>query len=924
MSDKKSQKSVNQKKSSIDSRRIREWSGKTVLWEVLAAVLPFLLVGYGFIRQDVHPFGEANRQILVTDLWHQYYPFLQLLWEKLRTGGSLFFTWRSGLGTDFLSIMAYYCASPLNVIALVATRANLREVLIVILLLKFSCAGLFMAKLLRYVFKKNDVTITMFALMYALCSYMMGYYWNIIWLDTIALLPLIMLGLTALVREGKYRLYVISLAIALISNYYIGYFICIYTVLAFFCLCLYENVSWKTFGKRFAQVTGTSVMAGGLGAWILLPAALALQKTHSASNEFPSTHKFFESWTDILSNMLAYTEPTVKEGLPNLYSGLLPLILLGVFLTARKIRLREKITGVAIMAFIVISCNLNYLNFIWHGFHFTNMLPYRFAFLFSFTLILAGYRALTILLEDKPHPVHWISMIVVLLIFCYIGFQSSIQEADHKFVIYSGVLGLVYVLAVILRYFTPKQVAQGALAAVLLFEMGGQAIRGTEAVGTSDYPTYPSNDDAIQVLLQQREDDELFYRTDLTTWYTLNDPSLYLFDGVSQFSSMANERITTFCRRIGLPASEAGNRYYYANSAPLTNLLLDVRYIISKDSYNAESVMETAVATEANCRLYENQYTAGIGFMAKDAAGELELADMTNPFDQQNMLWKAITGMDEDLYTQIDMTDVGHHGYDVTRKSYGSYSFTKQSDATEFYLKWNYTAVRTGMAYAYAKVSDAKSMDPYYHDAKLHSYPIDRQPYITPVGLVNKDERVSLRIEMKGESNAGTADLFFYQIDQDVFEEGYRRLLAQKLELSAFSDTDIEGTVNAEDDGILYLSIPYSPGWSAYVDGTRTEMFEMFGAMSGIRVPLGTHEIRLRYRSPGFLPGLCMAVVCLGILVALYVVERRHSAAPAAEGEERTPEAEDKHSEPSSEQTEQKKAPAGQPAKRKRKKGKRS
>ncbi|MDE5738105.1 MAG: YfhO family protein, partial [Oscillospiraceae bacterium] len=166
-------------------------------WEVLAFVIPFLLMGYAFKKAEMHPFGD--KQFLVTDLWHQYYPFFQLLHEKLKTGGSLLYSWRTGIGTNFLSLMAYYVASPLHLLSVFMSLDNLRDGMMVILMLKFGFAGFFMAKCLRYVFGKNDLSITMFGILYALCSYMMGYYWNTIWIDTVAMLPLVMMGLTMLV-----------------------------------------------------------------------------------------------------------------------------------------------------------------------------------------------------------------------------------------------------------------------------------------------------------------------------------------------------------------------------------------------------------------------------------------------------------------------------------------------------------------------------------------------------------------------------------------------------------------------------------------------------------------------------------------------------------------------------------------------------
>ncbi len=867
----------------------------TPIWEVLAFVLPFLLLGIGFYASKMHPFGD--RQFLVTDLWHQYYPFYQMLEEKLSTGGSLLYTWCSGLGTNFLALMAYYCASPLNVLSVLVPQESLRDAMMVILMLKFSFAGLFFAKMLRYVFHKNDISITMFAVMYAMSSYMMGYYWNTIWIDTVALLPLVMLGLTALVREGKYRTYVISLALALFTNYYIAYFICIFTVLAFFCLCWYEVKGIRRFGKRFALITGSSLLGAGLSAWILLPTYLALQLTHSASNIFPSSVSYYEDWRDIIANMLAFNEVTSKEGLPNLYCGLLPVLLLGVFLIAKKIRIREKITAVILLVFLIVSCNMNVLNFIWHGFHFTNMLPYRFSFLFSFVLLVAAYRAYQILLDEKFSIWQWLGMAASGIIFCALSYNVRADEEDpNKFVIASAILGGVYLLIVLFRTFLPKQVVHVLIAAVLAFEMGQHSIKSVESVGSSSYNGYPASNDLVQQLLEKADEieDEPFYRVELTKWYTLNDPAMYGYNGVSQFSSMANSNTTTFLRLIGLPASEAGNRYYYANTSPLTNMLLNVQYLIAKDGYNADELTVSRVETSGQAKLYENLYDLSMAYMVDEKTESYVVDSTVNAFDVQNALFRRITGLKEDLFTQIDITHVGHTGYDVVRKSYGSYSYTRQNDApSTSFLKYNYTAQQDGMLYAYMKVSNADDMDVYYNGTKMHSYEIAKQPYITPVGNYRAGDMVTLRCDLGSDAKSGTINVYFYQLNQDVLDAGYAALADEVMTLTEFDDTSFRGEVTAKQDGCLYLSVPYEEGWRVYVDGQQAELIPLFDAMCGVHLTAGTHTIEMRYSPAGFRTGLLIAIGSAALLVLLWLWERRRKKnAPAqteTEAEESVP-----------------------------------
>lgn len=857
-------------------------------WEILAFILPFLLMGIGFALEKIHPFGD--RQFLVTDLWHQYYPFLETLHEKLQSGGSLLYTWRSGLGTNFLSLMAYYCASPLNLLTIFVPAEHLREAFTVILMLKLSFAGFFFAKMLRYVFGKNDISITMFGVMFALCSYMMGYYWNVIWIDTVALLPLVMLGLVALVREGKYRTYVISLALALFTNYYIAYFICIFTVIAFFCLCLFEKLDLKTFGKRFAQIAGCSLCGAGLSAWLLIPTYQALQLTNSANNTFPDKIKYYESWVDIMSNMLAFTDPTAKSGLPNLYCGLLPVLMLGVFLAAKEIRIREKIAAVLILVFLIVSCNMNVLNFIWHGFHFTNMLPYRFSFLFSFVLLVAAYRAYQILLNEKFSISLWIMMIISGIVFCTAAYYARPDESK-QYIWASAILGAIYVIIILLREFAPKQVVQWLLAAVLTFEMATQAINGVDTVGSSDRKSYPSKGSDITVLVDQAQatSGEYFNRTELTSWYTLNDPCLYNYDGVSQFSSMANKSVTTFMRMLSIPAGEAGNRYFYVNTSPLTNMMLTIRYVLAKDGYNADANM-TEIGQSGAVKMYENQYYLPIGYMMDEAVGTYTFDTSMNAFEIQNDLFRKMTGLNEDLFTVIDITDVGHTGVNVSRTGLGMYQYTVAEDAdkTNLYLKYNYTAPQDGMYYAFTHIkqttaanstSNADYLDVYQGDTKLHGYNTGRQPYITPVGHFAEGERVTLRANLKDETVRGSATVYFCQLNQDVLDRGYALLADEKLELTAFSDTSFSGNVTVKEDGYLYLAMPYETGWSAKVDGKSVEVERLFGAICGVKLTAGTHKVSLHYSPSGFIPGLIISIGCAAVLIVLWYLERRRKPA---------------------------------------------
>ena len=196
---------------------------------LLAFLFPFLTVISALAINQCHPFGD--RTMLTVDLYHQYAPFLVSFRNKVLSGDSLLYSWCDGCGNEFFAAYANYAASPLNIFSLLFTAKTMPVFIGLITSVRAGLASLFMTMFL----KANDddridnITVA-FASAYALCGWFVTDFWNIMWADAVVLLPLIILGLRKMFIKGKWGLFVISLAIALISNYYSGYFICLFLI----------------------------------------------------------------------------------------------------------------------------------------------------------------------------------------------------------------------------------------------------------------------------------------------------------------------------------------------------------------------------------------------------------------------------------------------------------------------------------------------------------------------------------------------------------------------------------------------------------------------------------------------------------------------------------------------------------------------
>ncbi len=861
------------KKRSFSNMLLYNSKGETRVFLFLSFLIPFLIIWGMFIHYEVHPFGD--KQILVTDLWHQYFPFFQEEHDKLQNMSSLLYSWNTGLGTNFLSIMSYYAASPLNLLSVFFPLEASRDAMTLFLTVKIGCAGLFFAIFAKHIFKRNDISLVAFGTCYALCDYIMGYYWNLIWIDTVALLPLVVLGTIMLFREGKFKLYVISLALSLVANFYIGLFTCIFTVMVFGAVMIINWKSFKDTFKRLGQIIGATVLGLGLGAFMLLPAFLALQLTNSVDNTFPEMISYYETWFKMLSAVIGFHEPAAKEGLPNFYCGMIALVLLGIFLVHRRVKLREKIITVLYLAFIVVSCNMNILNYMWHGFHFTNMIPYRFAFLFSFILVAAAYRAFTVIAEEID-LVDIFSMLIMSAIVVLISYEN--QETDA--IVKSAVVCAIYVVVMLAyeRKLINNKVMTAAVSLVCLVEMGWNAYIGVTTVTTTTYNVYPKNDIRVDELLEQRADEESdFFRTEFVTTYTINDPALYGVKGVSQFSSTANVNVSNLMSGLGLQGSAAGNRYYYTQSTPIMNSFLNIRYLISHDSFMGDETFTDVAGEAATLRLYENNAYLPIAFVADSKILHYS-GNWEKHAENQNELFSFATGISEDVLYPIEVKDVGHKSLNVTKTEIGNYKYQYEtgSDSDDCYLKYNYLIEESGPVYATMRFDNMTGYKVQTDMGDTHNIPDQKYNTLTAVGNYEAGTVLTFKADIE-KDKSGTGKMYLYGINQDVFREGIEKLAKGGLKVTSYSDTEINGTFTAENDGVLYTSIPHDGGWTAYIDGEEAEITPLKNALVCIPVTAGSHTLELKYCPPGFAAGATVTVVSIIAFVAVWIVEKKYA-----------------------------------------------
>ena len=878
---------------------------------LLSFCIPFAVTLLIFCIGGLWPVGD--KQILAHDGWHQYYPFFADFREKLLSGGSLQYTWDVGMGVGYLSLYAYYLACPLNFLCVLVPASLLREYFALLTILKIALAGLFFAWYLRLVFRRNDWTLPFFSLLYAFSSFMAGYYWNLMWLDVLAIFPLLVAGTICLLRDGKFRLYTASLALSLWCNYYLSFFCCLFVALAFFGYCICRPNGVRGFFRRLARIGLCTLLSVGVTAVLLLPTLYGLRNTYSAASEFPrllamniaenasgtvtdgvwQTIKtqtlpgFFSAARQVLSGLLIASEPTKMEGLPNVFCGFSTVALAVWFLCCKRISLREKLVSVGLLFFFLCSFIFRVLDYVWHGFHFPNMLPYRFSFLFSFVLITMAFRGYTQLRFFKARHLFAVLPVCLALVACGWGLENGTLRMILS-------LASLLITCAALIVYTPFRPRRTITAVMLACLFSAESIAcfsmGVAKVGLTTRSSYPKQDENVQTVLEemrQREGDDLFWRTEMTTTQTLNDGALNGYHGVTIFNSSANVRFNRFSRSLGLASWPASNRYAYYESTPFTNLMCGIKYLIDRDGKQLDRSVNTLAAASGDVLLLENTAYIAPGFVTDSALGEFVVKEnVYNPIREQEEMFRLATGLETPLYTHLKHSALeAPDGCSLTATgtSGTQYSYSTEGQTDTVRLSISYVVPEDGLLCMTTKSSGNYDLEAFCNGEQILTRNI-KVRFLSTLGSFRAGDVVTLTYPIK-EAGSGTISLDVAMQNDTVFQDGCEILSSSPWKLTQFSDTELSGTVAAEEDGFFYTSVPYEPGWRAWVDGEEVALAQSYDpgnedlkltdAVIAFPISAGTHEVRLQYTAPGLKTGAVVSAVSLAGLAALWICLRR-------------------------------------------------
>ncbi len=669
---------------------------KTNRWVYIAAFfIPAILTLIAYAVFGIFPFGE--RSVLALDLNGQYIYYFEYLRDCFWGDESIFYSWGRFLSGEFVGVIGYYLASPFTLIVMLLPRTMILESIMIMQLCKLGAAGVTFCIYAQKSKGVKPLQSLLFSTAYAMMGYAVIQLIDPMWIDGVVFLPLIILGVERLIDDGRKIDYIIPLAIMFVANFYIGFMVAIFVALYFVFYLFFGTERRFRDSYEYMKVIGRMILATAVvlmcSAIMILPvySALSLGKFEFSQPDYSFATQF--SPIELVPTLLPNQYYSVNmHGKPEIYCGVISLVLLPLFFLNKKIKRNQKIGYSLLLLCLLGSMYIRPIDMLWHGGQTPNWLPYRYSFLVAFVLVsmaasvfanLDGYK-----LSIKQVGGTFGGIAVLVFIFEALMDTFGYDQSRYKYVagapyttterfsgeeytelwlgtLAFGLLLAAFYLTMIWLYSNSKSVKNRrlltlAMAGVICFEAGYNAYDTFKKV---DKEVAFSNRDTYYNIIQAGRDvtdsiearDDGLYRSEKTFFRTVNDNLAYGLKGISHSSSVMNSQIINFIETMGYSMRSYVTRY--DGNSTLADSLLGIKYVVHdprqtnnksilNNTYN-EIFTEDYINNSGNpstFTVYENPNALAVGYMVSEDITKLGHLGNDNPFNSQNIFMSTLSG----------------------------------------------------------------------------------------------------------------------------------------------------------------------------------------------------------------------------------------------------------------------------------------
>ena len=732
-------------------------------------------------------------------------------------------------------------------------------------------------------------------------------------LKNIFLFPLLVASVERIYKGKRPTLFIFMVAYYMLYTFYFSYMsgitIIIYIVLRYFAYN--ERFRLKEFMPVFGRFIGYGIIGIMLPAFSWLFSASTLTRASTESTNavsyglLPDMKMFSAFGKTLLGTGASYDYEDI---------GLCILVLMLIPVAVRHCTRKNTNTIMTVLLFVMMQIPI--ICSMFNGFSYVS---YRWSYTLTLFAVWSAAEQLDLQrIKEKGSILLALSGLAVMSVWTaglYMAGIISLDETGRLFVALQLAAGaaLLIVLIIIKR---KERMGRAAIAAFLAIPLISLSLGWSHGIA-SRLDSFAKNASIYNHLQESvlragnKIEDDGFYRIDSADGilrrgrliFPTNESIWWKTNNIFIYNSRIPETLTDFNIELGNSYGYARRVYMVSNGNRMgLDYLFGVRYFLGSDSKNPESANNDNFAGYGfekveeidGVSVFKSKYDAGLGFMLDKAIKESDF-DTLNRLEKEQALLQAAVIPDEEAAEcdipfvtakdlDIDIRDVPYEvvrtdGAKVDENSIktekGSASVTLSvKDVPESQLVVSFDNLRRN-----AKGDgDGGSYLLNAENGRVKSEVLNQHSRQGIRGLVNHDMNmghcsgdyeITIRFPYKG--NYTFDRLYVSAMSTDNFDRYASECEDNSYEVASYNDKEVTGTVDAESDGILFLSIPEHTNWDVYVDGEKAEEInDLDTTFLGAYVPEGKHEVVLKY-SNRFVKYGCF-VSAAGLLIFLVLL----------------------------------------------------
>lgn len=864
----------------------------------IVAFLPFFTEGKSFV------WGAG-----VEDGLSQHFSALAYYGEALReffrnllAGHPKLVMWDMslGYGADILSTLNYYAiGDPLNLLYGFVSPKNTETMYDFMIVLRMYLAGITFIMYARKMKKRSYGTV-IGALVYVFS----GFCFRLglrhpFFINPMIYFPLLCLGIEKIYQRERPYVFIFAVCVSAMSNYYFLYMLTIFAVIyAWIRFYKYsEENKIKTFFLTILKFGMYYTLGIAMAAVILLPSVIGFLGNGRYGNG--------ADWKSLIvypgKYYLLFIENFIGYGNmgSNTNAGYLPIVGIVVLFTLFSQRMKHKKYRAAFIASII-ALILPIFGYAFNGFSYANN---RWAFALSFIVaLLTAEMYPRLFVMSKRQQIGIGAGIIIYTVFCIIVNASGEEILKNKGIMAAcGLIAVFYILLLIfqrLGYDTQKRIVRVSMAILLLISVGVHGYYRFDPKGYAYTQEFMDQGQAYRTLKEDnirmlsKVNDPSVYRVHAEGYRYKNYGLINHLNTISGYYSITAKCVTDTIKGYDTLGMQYADKYKGVDQRLGLLSLAGVKYItVAHNSQVAKDVSSMGdvpygvekLRKKGNITLYKNKYALPFAYAYDSYMTEQQYEQLNGIGKEQAMLAQIILNQhpaDKEIQhnEQRNGPDIQTISLPETRisspkgKKYADITVPVEKDK-ETYLYFKNLVyhgkkngddkfILTGRKGTKGILVTQNDVQQKIHiQSTFNPYYFGRKDYIVKINHQTSKAKEKVRLNFLSPGEYEFDDISLITVPKKDVLARLKERKENSMKQIQYEGNHFRGVYHAKKDQILCVTIPYSKGWKATVNGNRTKIYKANGMFMGIIMKKGTQSVKLDYETPGLKIGAWISLV---------------------------------------------------------------